>query len=250
MTDTYIPVAANSTNLLAILNNSYYSPLPLSSEHILFICPIIATILVFIIAAILVILYAVPYARICGLKSKRKAGIRNQDKATILAITIISFNRIVLFTLLDGVALKFRPPCSDLKVAAVCEFSNLIHDIPLALLIFNSIMGAFSIALVIVAVLIHLLRFSTFNDKVNSKFIQDFKHYLLTIVALCFIFSCLMHTPYITMAYLSQGFIQRESFWGGSSRKWVWLYILFYTTVPNFGGEASPPPPPPPPPSG
>ena len=26
----------------------------------------------------------------------------------------------------------------------------------------------------------------------------------------------------------------------------MWLYILFYTTVPNFGGEASPPPPPPP----
>ena len=44
-----------------------------------------------------------------------------------------------------------------------------------------------------------------------------------------------------------QGFIQSESFWGGSSRKWVWLYILFYTTVPSFGGgggEASPPHPP------
>ena len=46
-----------------------------------------------------------------------------------------------------------------------------------------------------------------------------------------------------------QGFIQRKSFWGGSSRKWVWLYILFYTTVTNLGGggggggggEASPP---------
>ena len=48
--------------------------------------------------------------------------------------------------------------------------------------------------------------------------------------------------------YAWQGFIQRESFWGGSSRKWVWLYTLFYTTVPSFGGEASPPPPPPPPP--
>ena len=35
---------------------------------------------------------------------------------------------------------------------------------------------------------------------------------------------------------------------GGSSRKWVWLYILFYTTVPNFGGSFPPSPPPPPPP--
>ena len=52
----------------------------------------------------------------------------------------------------------------------------------------------------------------------------------------------------VCISIVCQGFIQRESFWGGSSRKWVWLYILFYTTVPNFGGEASPPPPPPPPP--
>ena len=56
--------------------------------------------------------------------------------------------------------------------------------------------------------------------------------------------------------HAQQGFIQRESFGGGgggggvggggggSSRKWVWLYICFYTTVPNFGEEASPPPPP------
>ena len=31
----------------------------------------------------------------------------------------------------------------------------------------------------------------------------------------------------------------------GSSRKWVWIYILFYTTVPNSGGGGSFPPPPP-----
>ena len=32
---------------------------------------------------------------------------------------------------------------------------------------------------------------------------------------------------------------------GGNSRKWVWLYILFYTTIPNFWGEVPRPPPPP-----
>ena len=40
-----------------------------------------------------------------------------------------------------------------------------------------------------------------------------------------------------------QGFIQRESFWvggGGSSRKWVWLYIHFHTAVPNYGGKLPP----------
>ena len=203
MEDTYIPVAASSTNLQGILNNSYYSPLPLSSEHILFICPIITTILVLIIMAILLLLHAVPCAKLCGLKSKGNAGIKNQDKATILAITIISFNGIVIFTLFDGIALKFRPPCSDLKAAAVCEFSNLMHEIPLVLLIFNSIMGVCSIALATIAGVIHLLRFSKFQDKVNSKSIQDLKYYFLPIIALCFIFSCLMHTPYITMAYLS-----------------------------------------------
>ena len=57
-----------------------------------------------------------------------------------------------------------------------------------------------------------------------------------------------IRTDYSLSLECVQGFIQRESFWvggGGSSRKLVWLYILFYTTVPNFGGEASPHPPPP-----
>jgi hypothetical protein len=43
MTDAYIPVAANSTNLMELFNNSYYTTAPLSSEHVLFLCPIIAT---------------------------------------------------------------------------------------------------------------------------------------------------------------------------------------------------------------
>ena len=203
MQDTYIPVAASSTNLLQILNNSYYSPLPLSSEHILFICPIMATILVIVIIVILLLLHLVPCAKMCGLKSKGKAGIKNQDKATILAVAIISFNRIFIFIIFDGVALNYRLPCSDLKVAAVCEFSHLMYEIPLALLIVDLIMGACSTAITIIAGVIHLLRLTSFEDKVKSKFIQDLKYYFLAMIALFFIFSCLMHTPYITMAYLS-----------------------------------------------
>ena len=203
MQDTYIPVAASSTNLLQILNNSYYSPLPLSSEHILFVCPIMATILVTVIIVILLLLHLVPCAKICGLKSKGKAGIKNQDKATILAVAIISFNRIFIFIVFDGVALNYRLPCSDLKVAAVCEFSHLMYEIPLALLIIDLIMGACSTAFTIIAGVIHLLRLTRFEDKVKSKFIQDLKYYFLAMIALFFIFSCLMHTPYITMAYLS-----------------------------------------------
>ena len=201
MPDTYTPVAANSTNLLEILNSSYYSPLPLSSEHILFVCPIMATILVIVIIVILLLLHLVPCAKICRIKSKGKAGIKNQDKATILAVAIISFNRIIIFIVFDAVALNYRLPCSDLKVAAVCEFSHLMYEIPLALLIVDLIMGACSTAITIIAGVIHLLRLTRFEDKVKSKFIQDLKYYFLAMIALCFIFSCLMHTPYCTLQW-------------------------------------------------
>ena len=208
MEDTYIPVAANSTTLIGLLDNSLYTPLLLSSEHILFICPIIATILVLTMMVILLTLHAMPgvLSGVCGLKNKeRKTGIKNQDKATILAVSIISFNRVVIFIIFDGLALHFRRPCSDLKVAAICEFSKLIYDIPLALLIIDLIAGSFCLIFAVIAVVIQLLRFSICTDKccVNTKSIQDIKYYFLSFTALCFIFNCLMHTPYITMAYLS-----------------------------------------------
>ena len=50
-----------------------------------------------------------------------------------------------------------------------------------------------------------------------------------------------------TQCHMQSGFHPEGIIWGGggggggSSRKWAWLYIFFYTTVPNFGGEASPP---------
>jgi riboflavin transporter FmnP len=108
MTDAYIPVAANSTNLMELFNNSYYTTAPLSSEQVFFLCPIIATILVLIIMVILVVLYAIPCGGVCGLKTRGKTGIKNQHKATIVAFSIISFNRIVIFIVYDILALQLR----------------------------------------------------------------------------------------------------------------------------------------------
>ena len=214
MTDAYIPVAANSTNLVELFNNSYYTTAPLSPEHILFVCPIVATFLVLIIMVVLVVLYAMPCGEVCGLKTRGKTGIKNQHKATIVAVSIISFNRIIIFIVYDILALHLRHPCSHQRVAAVCEFSQQVYDTPRVLLISDSIAGSLSVLLFIIAVVIQILantvllkhyqsQTADHENKINLKFFRDLKYFLLVGIALLFIFSCLMHTPYITMAYLS-----------------------------------------------
>ena len=206
MTDAYIPVAANSTNLVELFNNSYYTTAPLSSEHILFVCPIVATFLVLIIMVVLVVLYTVPCGEVCGLKTRGKTGIKNQHKATIVAVSIISFNRIVIFIVYDILALHLRHPCSHQRVAAVCEFSQRVYDTPRVLLISDSIAGSLSVLFFIIAVVIQILAntiLKTYQSVLKKIFFHDLKYFPLVGIALLFIFSCLMHTPYITMAYLS-----------------------------------------------
>ena len=181
MTDAYIPVAANSTNLMELFNNSYYTTASLSSEHVLFMRPIVATVLVLSIMVILVVLYAMPCTGVCGLKTRGKTGIKNQHKATILAVSIISFNRIVIFIVFDILALQLRRPCSHLKVAAVCEFSHQIYDTPRVLLISDSIAGSICVLLFITA---GFFRFSacTVFKHCQSEFINDLKYFSLTIL--------------------------------------------------------------------
>jgi hypothetical protein len=156
---------------------------------------------------ILVVLYAVPCGEACGLQTKGKAGIKTQHKATIVAVSIISFNRIVIFMLYDNLALKFRHPCSHLKVAALCEFSQRVYDTPRVLLISDSLAGSLSVLLFITAWMIQLLSFKlsvcTKRYQCENKFFQDLKYFPLILITLLFVFCCLMHTPYITMAYLS-----------------------------------------------
>ena len=202
MTDAYIPVAANSTNLMELFNNSYYTTAPLSSEHVLFMCPIVAAVLVLIIMVVLVVLYVMPCGEVCGLKTRGKTGIKNQHKATIVAVSIISFIRIAIFIVYDIFALHLRHPCSHQKVAAVCEFSQHIYDTPRVLLISDSVAGSLSV-LFIIAVVIQILANMIYQSDVEKISFRDLKYFLLVGIALLFVFSCLMHTPYITMAYLS-----------------------------------------------
>ena len=105
MDDNYLPVAANSTTIVDILSNSPYARVSLSSEYILFLCPLFVTIVILALMVLVVMLYAC--GGICKFKNSMKGDLKTQIKATILGFTVASFNRILIFVVLDVAALVF-----------------------------------------------------------------------------------------------------------------------------------------------
>ena len=232
MDDDYLPVAANSTTIVEIFSNSFYTPVSLSSEHILFLCPLFVTIIILTLMVIMLMLYACESLRKCKFKGSVKASLKNHTKATILASTVASFNRILIFTAFDIVALAFRFPCSNPKVEAICELSNLIYDTPGALLAYDSFSLLFFVASIVIALLIPKLsvswlqnyraRYQISNPNVNSnskqQSIRHIQYFCCTLAAMGFVFSCLMHSPYVIMAYLSDA-------------HYATSILVYYTTV-------------------
>ena len=231
MEDDYMPVAANSSTVVGILNNSPYTGVSLSSEHILFLCPLFVTIIIIVLMVIVLLLYVC--GGICRFKSNVKAGLKNHTRATILAVTVASFNRILIFIGLDIAALAFRYPCSDPKVKAICEFSSLTHNTPAALLVYDLAALVFFIAFITIAILIDPKFFSGFqkcggrvrgynnsdpDSKSNRHSIRPFQYYCCAFAVMGFVFSCLMHSPYITMAYLSDA-------------HYATSILVYYTTI-------------------
>lgn len=215
MDDEYIPVAANSKTVLELFNVSPYSQLKLSSEHILFFCPLSVTIITLALIVIVLILYAC--RGIVKFNSSVKAKLKGQTRATILAFTVVSFNRIATFIILDTIALVFNSPCnsSDPRVNGTCEFSGLIHNIPRALLGYDLMAMLLFIMFVIIALgFPRLLKFLgkccrlqkhhlNPNTKSDQKNIQRLRYYFCAFAVIGFAVGCLVHSPYITMAYLS-----------------------------------------------
>ena len=154
--EDHIPVAANSTTAVEILNNSYYTQVPLSSEQILFICPFFMTVTILALMMIVLMLYAC--GGICRFKSNAKAGLKNHTKATILAFTIASFNRVLIFLSFDTAAvLEQLTSCNESKARAICEFGSLIYTTPTVLYFFD--LAALFVYLIIFFILVFKLRF-------------------------------------------------------------------------------------------
>ena len=227
MDNDYLPVAANSTTIVEILSNSPYAHVSLSSEHILFFCPLFVTIIILALMVIVLMLYAC--GGLCKFKSSVKAGLKNHTKATILAFTVASFSRILIFIGFDIAALAFRFPCSNPKVEAICEFSDLIYNTPGALLAYDLFSLLFFVASIVVAILIPKLfiwlqnrrgRYQNLNPNSNSihQSIRHIQYFCCTLAAMGFVFSCLMHSPYVIMAYLSDA-------------HYATSILVYYTTV-------------------
>ena len=154
MDSAYIPVAANSITMATLLGISHYTPIILSADSILFFCPLAATLLALIIMAIILTLYAC--GGICKLKSKVKTTLKKQDKATTVALSIVSCVRILVFIGLDLAAVHFIYSCTDLRVEGLCKFSKLIHNTPIALLVCDILaLVVFIIIAVIIPILAH-----------------------------------------------------------------------------------------------
>ena len=254
MDTSYVPVAANSTTMSTLLGISHYTPTSLSADNILFFCPLAATVLALIIITIVLTLYAC--GGICKLKSNTKTTLKKQDKATVVALSIVSFVRILTFIGLDSAAVHFIYSCSNLRVEALCEFSNLIHNTPVALLVCD--ICAFVAFIIIAAIIPQLATFwhwipsaqepgqsvttrlkncllhhhsdppgpeqaslleSDQNQTPDNQSQSDqLQYYCCALSVICFIFSCLVHTPYVAMAYLSDA-------------HYATSILIYYTTI-------------------
>ena len=192
MDETYKAVAVNDSSVQDVFFETFYGGESLSSADILFVCPIMVILAVILIMGIVIFLNI--WRRY---SNKTHRGLKRPTKVNILSFTIISSVRLIIFLIFDVLAVTYRLPCSDPRVSAVCTFVPLLYNIPLTVLIFDILL--LIVAIVFVAISFYL----KLKGLRCVKKIQDIHYYCLTIITLCFIVSCLMHTPYVTMAYLS-----------------------------------------------
>ena len=190
MDETYKAVAVNDSSVRDVFYDTFYGGESLSSAHILFVCPIMVILAMLLILGIMIFLYF----------WRKHSGLKRPMKVNILSFSIISSVRLIIFLIFDVLAVTHRLPCSDPRVSAVCEFVPLLYNIPLTVLIVDILL--LIVAIVSFALSLYFERKGCQCTCARVKF-QDIIYYGLTIVILCFVISCLMHTPYVTMAYLS-----------------------------------------------
>ena len=192
MDETYKAVAVNDSSVRDVFFDTFYGGESLSSANILFACPIVVIWVVILIIGIVIFLNI--WRRY---SNKKHSSLKRPTKVNILSFSIISSVRLIIFLIFDVLAVTYRLPCSDPRVSAVCTFVPMLYNIPLTVLIFDILL--LIVAIVFVAISFYL----KLKGLRCVKKIQDIHYYCLTFIILCFIISCLMHTPYVTMAYLS-----------------------------------------------
>ena len=201
--DTYMAVAVNDTTfkdaIVGISDN-------ISRKDLLLGCPIIITLSALTLVGIVLSL--------CGfekyLKEECKVGLSNQTKSTILSLTLISLGKLIAFVCFDSSAIYFGAQTNsqtiDVKYLndSVVGFVQAMHNVPVMLLCFDVIALTFNLGLIVVAIY-----GVSFIDKSPSCFksvwevVEDVQYYFLALTLVLFSSSCIIHAPYIIMAYVS-----------------------------------------------
>lgn len=203
----YVPMAVDNETLMDALRKVSRSDLlPASNRLILTICPIVAAVLIFV----LIIIILITYVSGGNLRKRAKVKLSNQARASILSISFVSLSRILSFIVMDSTAIVNRNNHWDKEIEDIYHSGNpgdlndIMFHIPDELLVFD-ILACIS-HITIVCITICLKKnwcFTSLKERIEKYNFKDLHYYFLSLTALCFVLSSLMHAPYIAMAYLS-----------------------------------------------
>ena len=199
-----VPMAVDNETLMDALSKVSRSDLlPASNRLTLTVCPIVAAVLIFI----LIIIILVTYVRGGNLRKRAKVKLSNQAKASILSISFVSLSRILSFIAMDSAAMHNRNYHWDKEIEDIYHpgekgsLNDIMFHIPDELLAFD-ILACVSYIIIICVAICLKKKWCCANLIANNN-LKDLHYYLLSLTALCFVLSSLMHAPYIAMAYLS-----------------------------------------------
>ena len=164
----------------------------------------------------------------CGgnIKKRWYIGLSTRAKATIISVSYISVGRIMIFILLDIGTMVVRELHVDPQVQSIYHEGNLgdlndiMYNIPITLLVFDSIALFFGVLVVIIALCFastckcsrcthgrcctHLYTCCTlYTSRWCKTWYKDWRYYPLVLTVVPLIFSTYSHAPYIIMAYVS-----------------------------------------------
>lgn len=204
ITGDYVPMAVDNETLMDALRKVSRSDLlPVSNRLTLSVCPIIAAVLIFV----LVIIILITYVSGGNLHKRAKVKLSNQARASILSISFVSLSRILSFIVMDSAAIHNRNRHWDKEVEDIYhpgklgDLNDIMFHVPDELLAFDLLACVSHIIIVFVAICLKK-SWCCANLIANNNF-KDLHYYVLSLTALCFVLSSLMHAPYIAMAYLS-----------------------------------------------
>ena len=168
----------------------------ISRKDLLLTCPIIIT-----LSAVSIVCFILG---LCGADKwlqKENNGLSDQIKSTILSLTLISVGRLISFICFDSVAvhtkLQTNSQTIDVKYLndSVVGFIQAMQNVPVILLAFDILALTASLVLIIGAAIA--------TCKYRRLCCKDAQYYILALTQVFLFSSCVIHAPYIIMAYVS-----------------------------------------------